>query len=105
MIWLKKKQKGNYAKQQKQKQIEQDYSRTRFRKNFSEENEFPNITYSDLYPSDNISPRLYGTIKAHDVTKPDPSIPIAKAIDKILQQLSEDYEDLKTRKKLMLIDV
>ena len=46
------------------------------------ENKFANITYSELYPSDNIPPRLYGTIKAHDVTKPYPSIPINEAIGK-----------------------
>ena len=34
-----------------------------------------------------------------------PSIPIDKAIDVILQQLCEDYEDLKTRTKLTLVDV
>ena len=46
------------------------------------ENKFANIAYSELYPSDNIPPRLYDTIKAHDVTKPYPSIPINEAIGK-----------------------
>ena len=40
-----------------------------------------------------------------DVTNLYPSIPIDKAIDVILQQLSEDYEDLKTRTKLTLVDI
>ena len=39
-----------------------------------------------------------------DVTNLYPSIPIDKAIDVILQQLSEDYEDLKTT-KLTLVDI
>ena len=34
-----------------------------------------------------------------------PSVPIDKAIDVILQQLSEDYEDLKTITKLTLVDI
>ena len=42
---------------------------------------------------------------SYDVTNLYPSIPIAKAIDVILQQLSEDYEDLKTRTKLTLVDI
>ena len=33
------------------------------------------------------------------------SMPIDKAIDVMLQQLSEDYEDLKARTKLTLIDI
>ena len=41
---------------------------------------------------------------SYDVTNLYPSIPIDKAIDVILQQLSEDYEDLKTRTKLTLVD-
>ena len=41
----------------------------------------------------------------YDVTNLYPSIPINKTIDVILQQLSEDYEELKTRTKLTLIDV
>ena len=134
------------------------------------ENKFTNKTYFELYPSDPIPPRLYGTIKAHkpeknfpmrvivstigtppygiskylvdiiqptlnknqhkvknsksfvsqaqtwkiepdeiqvsyDVTNLYPSIPINKVIDVILQQLSEDYEDLKTRTKLTLVDI
>ena len=32
-------------------------------------------------------------------------MPIDKAIDVMLQQLSEDYEDLKARTKLTLIDI
>ena len=138
--------------------------------NLRKENKFTNKTYFELYPSDPIPPRLYGTIKAHkpeksfpmrvivstigtppygiskylvdiiqptlnknqhklknsksfvsqaqtwkiepdeiqvsyDVTNLYPSIPIDKAIDVILQQLSEDYEDLKTRTKLTLVDI
>ena len=134
------------------------------------DNKFTNKTYFELYPSDPIPPRLYGTIKApkteknfpmrvivsiigtppygiskylvdiiqptlnknqhkvkysksfapqaqiwkiepdeiqvlYDVTNLYPSIPIDKAIDVILQQLSEDYEDLKTRTKLTLVDI
>ena len=42
---------------------------------------------------------------SYDVTNLYPSIPIDKAIDVILQQLSEDYEGLKTRTKLTLIDL
>ena len=33
------------------------------------ENEFTNKTYFELYPSDPIPPRLYGTIKAHNPEK------------------------------------
>ena len=40
-----------------------------------------------------------------DVANLYPSIPIEKAIDVILQQLNEDYEDHKTRTKLMLVDI
>ena len=42
---------------------------------------------------------------SYDVTNLYLSIPIDKAIDVILQQLSEDYEDLKTRTKLTLVDI
>ena len=42
---------------------------------------------------------------SYDVTNLYPAIPINKAIDVILQQLSEDYEDLKTRTKLTLVDI
>ena len=42
---------------------------------------------------------------SYDVTNLYPSIPIDKAIDVILQQLSEDYEDLKTIMKLTLVDI
>ena len=42
---------------------------------------------------------------SYDVTNPYSSILIDKAIDVILQQLSEDYEDLKTRTKLTLLDI
>ena len=134
------------------------------------ESKFTNKTYFELYPSDPIPPRLYGSIKAHkpeknfpmrvtvstlampsygiskylvdiiqptlsknhhkvkntrsfvsqaqiweiepdeiqvsyDVTNLYPSIPIDEAIDVIIQQLSEDYEDLKTRTKLTLVDI
>ena len=41
----------------------------------------------------------------YDVTNIYPSIPVDKAIDVIQQQLSEDYEDLKTRMKLTLVDI
>ena len=40
-----------------------------------------------------------------DITNLFPSIPIDKAIDVILQQLSEDYEDLNAGTKLTLIDI
>ena len=134
------------------------------------DNKFTNKTYFELYPSDPIPPRLYGTIKAPKTEKnfpmrvivsiigtppygiskylvdiiqptlnknqhkvensksfvsqaqtwkiePDeiqvsyyvtnlyPSIPTDRAIDVILRQLSEDYEDLKTKTKLMLVDI
>ena len=42
---------------------------------------------------------------SHDVPNLYPSIHIDKSIDVILQQLSEDYEDLKTRTKLTLVDI
>ena len=42
---------------------------------------------------------------SYDVTNLCPSIPIDKAIDVIIQQLSEDYEDLKTRTKLTLVHI
>ena len=42
---------------------------------------------------------------SYDVTNLYPSIPIDKAIDVILQQLSEDYEDLKARTNLTLVDI
>ena len=42
---------------------------------------------------------------SYDVTNLYPSIPINKAIDVVLQQLSEDYEDLQTRVKITLIDI
>ena len=42
---------------------------------------------------------------SYDVTNLYPSIPINKAIDVILQQLSEDYKELKTRTKLTLVDI
>ena len=42
---------------------------------------------------------------SYDATNLYPSIPINKAIDVIIQQLSEDYEDLKTRTKLTLVDI
>ena len=40
-----------------------------------------------------------------DVTNLYPLIPIDKAIDVILQQLSDVYDDLKTRPKLKLTDI
>ena len=42
---------------------------------------------------------------SYDVTNLYPSIPIDKAIDVIIQQLSEDYENLKTRARLTLVDI
>ena len=42
---------------------------------------------------------------SYDVTNLYPSIPIDKAIDAIIQQLSKDNEDLKTRTKLTLVDI
>ena len=42
---------------------------------------------------------------SYDVANLYPSIPIDKAIDVIIQQLSEDYEDLKTRTKLTLVHI
>ena len=42
---------------------------------------------------------------SYDVTNLYPSIPFDKATDVILQQLSEDYEGLKTRTKLTLVDI
>ena len=42
---------------------------------------------------------------SYDVTNLYTSITIDKAIDVILQQLSEKYEDLKTRTKLTLVDI
>ena len=68
MIRRKKKQKNNQAEQQKQKQTQQVDSHTRLKKKLSKlrkENKFTNKTYFELYPSDPIPSRLYGTIKAH----------------------------------------
>ena len=42
---------------------------------------------------------------SYDVPNLYPSILINKAIDVIMQQLSEDYEELKTRTKLTLVDI
>ena len=42
---------------------------------------------------------------AYNVTKLYPSIPVDKAVDVILQQVSKDYEDLKKRTKIALVDV
>ena len=42
---------------------------------------------------------------SYDVTNLYPSISIHKAIDVIIQQLSEDYDNLKTRRKLTLVDI
>ena len=42
---------------------------------------------------------------SYDVKNLYASISIDKAIDVILQQLSEDYKDLKTRAKLTLVDI
>ena len=42
---------------------------------------------------------------SYDVTNLYPSILIDNAIDVILQQLNEDYEDHKTRTKLTLVDI
>ena len=42
---------------------------------------------------------------SYDAPNLYPSIPIDKAIDVILQKLSEDYEDLKTTTKLTLVHV
>ena len=42
---------------------------------------------------------------SYDITNLYPSVLIYKAIDLILQQLIEDYEDLKTRTKLTLVDI
>ena len=41
----------------------------------------------------------------YDVTNLYPSMPIDKAIDVIIHQLSEHCEDLKTRTKLTLVDI
>ena len=42
---------------------------------------------------------------SYDITNLYPSVLIYKAIDLILQQLIEDYEDLKARTKLTLVDI
>ena len=42
---------------------------------------------------------------SYDATNLYPSITINKAIDVILQQLNKDYEDLKARNKLTVIDI
>ena len=42
---------------------------------------------------------------SYDITNLYPSVLIYKAIDLILQQLIEDYEDLKARMKLTLVDI
>ena len=42
---------------------------------------------------------------SYDVTNLYPTIPFDKPIDVILQQLSEDYEDLKTLTKLTPVDI
>ena len=41
------------------------------------------------------------SLVSYDITNLYPSVLIYKAIDLILQQLIEDYEDLKTRTKLI----
>ena len=45
------------------------------------------------------------SLVSYDITNLYPSVLIYKAIDLILQQLIEDYEDLKTRTKLTLVDI
>ena len=42
---------------------------------------------------------------SYNVTKLYPSIPFDKAVDVILQHVSKDYEDLKKRTKIALVDV
>ena len=44
------------------------------------ENKFMNKTYFELYPSDTIPPRLYGTIKAHNPEKNFPMRVIVSTI-------------------------
>ena len=45
------------------------------------------------------------SLVSYDITNLYPSVLIYKAIDLILQQLIQDYEDLKTRTKLTLVDI
>ena len=61
----KKNQNNNQLKQPKQKQTQQIDLRPRFRKKLCKlrkENKFTNKAYFELYPSEPIPPRLYGTV-------------------------------------------
>ena len=42
---------------------------------------------------------------SYHITKLYPSIPVDKAVDVILKQVSKDYEELKKRTKIALVDV
>ena len=42
---------------------------------------------------------------SYHITKLYPSIPVDKAVDVILQQVRKDYEELKKRTKIALVDV
>ena len=48
--------------------------------NLRKENKFTNKTYFELYPSDPIPPRLYGTIKAH---RPEKNFPMRVVLSTI----------------------
>ena len=55
----------------------------KIQKKFRKENKFTNKTYFELYPSDPIPPRLYGTIIAH---KPEKNFPL-RVIDSTIGKL------------------
>ena len=61
----------------------------------SKENKFTNKIYFELYPSDSIRPRLYGTIKVH---KPEENFPmrvIVSTIDIIQPTLNKNQHKVK----------
>ena len=52
--------------------------------NLRKENKFTNNTYFELYPSDPVPPRLYGTVKAH---KPEKNFPMRVVVSTISTRL------------------
>ena len=61
---------------------------------FRKENTFTNKTYFELYPSDPIPPRLYGTIIAHKPEKNFPLRVIASTIGKLPYGISKYLVDI-----------
>ena len=58
------------------------------------ENKFTNKTYFELYPSDPIPPRLYGTIKAHNPEKNFPMRVIVSTISTLPYGISTYLVDI-----------